>query len=96
MASILCLNPKAELARHAAALELNVSGAKGLMEVMRTNLGPKGTMKMYVHALLDLSQPAQITTAVLCTASATCTSAGVVLFVHNVGDCQVYGQHGNN
>lgn len=48
MASILCLNPKAELARHAAALELNVSGAKGLMEVMRTNLGPKGTMKMFV------------------------------------------------
>lgn len=48
MASILCLNPKAELARHAAALELNVSGAKGLMEVMRTNLGPKGTMKMLV------------------------------------------------
>ncbi|KAL4002664.1 T-complex protein 1 zeta subunit [Acanthocheilonema viteae] len=54
MASILCLNPKAELARHAAALELNVSGAKGLMEVMRTNLGPKGTMKMLVSGAGDI------------------------------------------
>uniref|UniRef100_A0A915PR09 T-complex protein 1 subunit zeta n=1 Tax=Setaria digitata TaxID=48799 RepID=A0A915PR09_9BILA len=54
MASILCLNPKAELARHAAALELNVSGAKGLMEVMRTNLGPKGTMKMLVSGSGDI------------------------------------------
>ncbi|VDO28989.1 unnamed protein product [Onchocerca flexuosa] len=54
MASIRCLNPKAELARHAAALELNVSGAKGLMEVMRTNLGPKGTMKMLVSGSGDI------------------------------------------
>lgn len=46
MSSIQCLNPKAELARHAAALELNISGARGLQEVMRTNLGPKGTLKM--------------------------------------------------
>lgn len=48
MSSITTLNPKAELARHAAALELNISGAKGLMEVMKSNLGPKGTMKMLV------------------------------------------------
>jgi chaperonin GroEL (HSP60 family) len=48
MASITCLNPKAELARHAAALEMNISGARGLQEVMRTNLGPKGTLKMLV------------------------------------------------
>jgi hypothetical protein len=47
MASIQCLNPKAELARHAAALELNINGARGLQEVMRSNLGPKGTLKMY-------------------------------------------------
>lgn len=47
MASIACLNPKAELARHAAALEMNISGARGLQEVMKTNLGPKGTLKMY-------------------------------------------------
>ncbi|KAI6189536.1 Chaperonin Cpn60 TCP-1 domain containing protein [Aphelenchoides bicaudatus] len=48
MASISVLNPKAELARNAAALEMNISGARGLQEVMKTNLGPKGTLKMLV------------------------------------------------
>ncbi|MFH4982771.1 hypothetical protein AB6A40_009480 [Gnathostoma spinigerum] len=48
MASIQCLNPRAEFARHEAALELNISGARGLQEVMRSNLGPKGTLKMLV------------------------------------------------
>lgn len=54
MASIQCLNPKAELARNAAALEMNISGARGLQEVMRTNLGPKGTMKMLVSGAGDI------------------------------------------
>lgn len=54
MASITCLNPKAELARHAAALEMNISGARGLQEVMRTNLGPKGTLKMLVSGAGDI------------------------------------------
>ena len=48
MASISLLNPKAEFARAAQALAINISAAKGLQDVMRTNLGPKGTMKMYV------------------------------------------------
>ena len=58
MAGIMCLNPKAELARSLAALELNVSGARGLQEVMKSNLGPKGTLKMlaiiiyYIHSCL--------------------------------------------
>ncbi|CAI5444213.1 unnamed protein product [Caenorhabditis angaria] len=54
MASIQCLNPKAELARHAAALELNISGARGLQDVMRSNLGPKGTLKMLVSGAGDI------------------------------------------
>lgn len=54
MASIACLNPKAELARHAAALEMNISGAKGLQEVMKSNLGPKGTLKMLVSGSGEL------------------------------------------
>lgn len=49
MASIKSLNPKAEIARAAQALQLNINGAKGLQEVLRTNLGPKGTMKMYIQ-----------------------------------------------
>ncbi|KAK0415726.1 hypothetical protein QR680_012088 [Steinernema hermaphroditum] len=54
MSSIECLNPKAQLARNAAALELNISGARGLQEVMSSNLGPKGTIKMLVSGAGDI------------------------------------------
>lgn len=50
MSSISLLNPKAEFARAAQALAINISASKGLQDVMKTNLGPKGTMKMYVYA----------------------------------------------
>lgn len=50
MAAISLLNPKAEFARAAQALAVNISAAKGIQDVMKTNLGPKGTMKMYVFA----------------------------------------------
>jgi T-complex protein 1 subunit zeta len=46
MASISLLNPKAEFARAAQALSMNISAAKGIQDVMKTNLGPKGTLKM--------------------------------------------------
>ena len=46
MSAIHALNPKAEVARAAQALAVNISAAKGLQDVLRTNLGPKGTMKM--------------------------------------------------
>ena len=46
MSAVKSLNPKAEVARAAQALQLNINGARGLQEVLRTNLGPKGTMKM--------------------------------------------------
>ena len=48
MSAIKSLNPKAEVARAAQALAVNISAAKGLQDVLRTNLGPKGTMKMFV------------------------------------------------
>jgi len=48
------LNPKAEVARAAQALAVNMSGAKGLQEVLKTNLGPKGTMKMLVSGAGDI------------------------------------------
>uniref|UniRef100_A0A1L8EE95 Putative chaperonin complex component tcp-1 zeta subunit cct6 n=1 Tax=Haematobia irritans TaxID=7368 RepID=A0A1L8EE95_HAEIR len=54
MASISLLNPKAEFARAANALAINISAAKGLQDVMRTNLGPKGTMKMLVSGAGDI------------------------------------------
>jgi len=54
MAAISMLNPKAEFVRAAQALSLNVSAAKGIQEVMKTNLGPKGTMKMLVSGSGDI------------------------------------------
>ena len=54
MAAISMLNPKAEVARAAQALAVNISAAKGIQEVLKTNLGPKGTMKMLVSGAGDI------------------------------------------
>lgn len=54
MSAIKALNPKAEVARAAQALAVNISAAKGLQDVLRTNLGPKGTMKMLVSGSGDI------------------------------------------
>lgn len=54
MASISLLNPKAEFARAAQALAVNIGAAKGIQDVMKTNLGPKGTMKMLVSGAGDI------------------------------------------
>lgn len=48
MSSVKTLNPKAEVMGKGAALFMNINAAKGLHEVMKTNLGPKGTIKMLV------------------------------------------------
>lgn len=54
MAAISLLNPKAEFARAAQALAVNISAAKGIQDVMKTNLGPRGTMKMLVSGAGDI------------------------------------------
>ncbi|XP_072044633.1 T-complex protein 1 subunit zeta-like [Amphiura filiformis] len=54
MAAIKALNPKAEVARAAQALAINTSAARGLQDVLRTNLGPKGTIKMLVSGSGDI------------------------------------------
>ena len=54
MSAITTLNPKAESARQAQALAINIAAARGLAEVLKTNLGPKGTMKMYELELFIL------------------------------------------
>ncbi|XP_059763783.1 T-complex protein 1 subunit zeta-2 [Balaenoptera ricei] len=46
MAAIKAINSKAEVARAQAALSVNICATRGLQDVLRTNLGPKGTMKM--------------------------------------------------
>ncbi|CAO2594764.1 T-complex protein 1 subunit zeta [Lemmus lemmus] len=46
MVAVKTLNPKAEVAQVQAALAVNISVERDLQDVLRTNLGPKGTMKM--------------------------------------------------
>lgn len=54
MSSIQLLNPKADVSRHSQALSVNISGARGLQDVLKTNLGPKGTYKMLVSGAGDI------------------------------------------
>uniref|UniRef100_A0A8C9PHM6 T-complex protein 1 subunit zeta n=1 Tax=Spermophilus dauricus TaxID=99837 RepID=A0A8C9PHM6_SPEDA len=54
MAAIKAINSKAEVARAQAALAVNICAARGLQDVLRTNLGPKGTMKMLVSGAGDI------------------------------------------
>jgi T-complex protein 1 subunit zeta len=45
-AALQLANPKADVARRGQALQHNINAALGLQEVLKTNLGPKGTIKM--------------------------------------------------
>ena len=44
--SLRVLNPNAEVLNKSAALHMNINAAKGLQDVLKSNLGPKGTIKM--------------------------------------------------
>lgn len=48
MSNLAYINPGGVQARKANALAINIGAARGLQEVLKTNLGPKGTMKMLV------------------------------------------------
>lgn len=48
MSAIQQINPRAMVMRKKQALMVNVNAAKGLQEVLHSNLGPKGTLKMLV------------------------------------------------
>jgi hypothetical protein len=45
--SVQLLNPNADVARRGLALQVNLNAALGLQNVVKTNLGPRGTLKMY-------------------------------------------------
>mmetsp|Transcript_64866 Transcript_64866/g.164392 ORF Transcript_64866/g.164392 Transcript_64866/m.164392 type:complete len:534 (-) Transcript_64866:92-1693(-) len=45
---VTVVNSKADVLKASQALAVNLNAAKGLQEVMRTNLGPRGTLKMLV------------------------------------------------
>ncbi|RKP35450.1 chaperonin Cpn60/TCP-1 family [Dimargaris cristalligena] len=46
--AVQLINPKSEVARRGQALQLNITAALGLQDVLKSNLGPKGTIKMLV------------------------------------------------
>lgn len=48
MSNLQYLNPKAETLKKIQALAMNIHAAMGLQDVMKSNLGPKGTLKMYL------------------------------------------------
>ncbi|ORY33410.1 putative t-complex protein 1 zeta subunit (tcp-1-zeta) [Naematelia encephala] len=48
MSSIELINPRAESVRRSQALQVNTAGAVGLANVVKSNLGPRGTIKMLV------------------------------------------------
>uniref|UniRef100_A0A2I3GE62 T-complex protein 1 subunit zeta n=1 Tax=Nomascus leucogenys TaxID=61853 RepID=A0A2I3GE62_NOMLE len=54
MAAAKTVNPKAKVARAQAALAFNISAARGLQDLLRTNLGPKGTIKILVSGAGDI------------------------------------------
>ncbi len=56
--SVQLLNPNADVARRNLALQVNINAAMGLQGVLKSNLGPKGTLKMYVttHGLNNSSK----------------------------------------
>eukprot|EP00697_Spironema_sp_BW2_P004247 gnl/Spiro4/15784_TR8489_c0_g1_i1.p1 gnl/Spiro4/15784_TR8489_c0_g1~~gnl/Spiro4/15784_TR8489_c0_g1_i1.p1 ORF type:complete len:543 (-),score=154.49 gnl/Spiro4/15784_TR8489_c0_g1_i1:108-1736(-) len=51
---IRSLNQHAEITQRGQALMMTVNAAKGLQEVLRSNLGPRGTLKMLVSGAGDI------------------------------------------
>ncbi|XWS46396.1 hypothetical protein CRYUN_Cryun14cG0062200 [Craigia yunnanensis] len=52
--SIRVLNQNAEVLNKSAALYMNINATKGLQDVLKSNLGPKGTIKMLVGGAGDI------------------------------------------
>jgi hypothetical protein len=48
MSRIQDLNASAEIVSHGAALAVNIAASTGLQSVLKSNLGPRGTLKMLV------------------------------------------------
>jgi len=53
--AIELINPRAESVRRAQALGVNCAGAMGLANVVKSNLGPRGTIKMLVDGSGNLT-----------------------------------------
>lgn len=54
MSAVSQLNSNAELYRHNQALNMNLNAAHSLCDILKTNLGPSGTLKMLVGGAGDV------------------------------------------
>eukprot|EP00455_Lapot_gusevi_P024654 TRINITY_DN2571_c0_g1_i1.p1 TRINITY_DN2571_c0_g1~~TRINITY_DN2571_c0_g1_i1.p1 ORF type:complete len:534 (+),score=231.43 TRINITY_DN2571_c0_g1_i1:91-1692(+) len=54
MSALEMVNPNADLIGSNAALSVNISAAKVLQDLLKTNLGPRGTLKMLVSGAGDV------------------------------------------
>jgi T-complex protein 1 subunit zeta len=54
MSSVKYVNPNSEVSRKGHALLINANAARGLQDVLKTNLGPRGTLKMLVSGAGDI------------------------------------------
>ena len=48
------VNPNADVVKKGAAHMMNINAARGLQDVLKSNLGPKGTLKMLVGGAGDI------------------------------------------
>ena len=48
------VNPNAEVLKKGVAHMMNINAARGLQDVLKSNLGPKGTLKMLVSGAGDI------------------------------------------
>jgi len=54
MSGVKLVNPNAIVNKGSQALNINIGAAKGLQEVLKSNLGPRGTIKMLVSGAGDI------------------------------------------
>lgn len=54
MSGLEMVNPNADQILGNQALMINIGAAKALQDILKTNLGPRGTIKMYVDKYFEL------------------------------------------
>ena len=54
MSALEQINPNADLISGNQALTINIGAAKTLSDILKTNLGPRGTLKMLVSGAGDI------------------------------------------
>lgn len=82
--SVKVLNPNAEVLNKSAALHMNINAAKGLQDVLKTNLGPKGTIKMLVGGAGDIKLTKDGNTLLKEMVSSSYAQQFIILFLSSV------------